>query len=158
MQDDHVKLNPRLPRQKHLDFRLSPRNKYWFSVLGFCTVRRMFADDVSGAAVGPIFNGHRLDHWRWYPQRLPKRRRQTYPTHRAKTQNRESGRTLRQLYGHKFKGKTSKILHLEHSFSLRWKLDTSESRSEIPGKFWNVVLEKNSIRSIWPIFWELIKY
>jgi hypothetical protein len=84
----------------------------------------MFADDVSGAAVGPIFNGHRLNlrqspaahrrlrphplhphirghsnppfiyastyyHWRWDPQRLPKRRRQTSYTV-PKPQNRES--------------------------------------------------------------------
>ena len=35
------------------------------------------------------------------------------------------------------------MLHLEHSFVWCWKLDGSESGSEIPGKFWNVVLEKN---------------
>jgi hypothetical protein len=32
---------------------------------------------------------------------------------------------------------------LEHSFVWYWNVDISESRSEIPGKFWNVVLEKN---------------
>jgi hypothetical protein len=45
--------------------------------------------------------------------------------------------------GLKFKEETSKVLHLEHSFVWCWNLDTSESRSEIPGKFLNVVLEKN---------------
>jgi hypothetical protein len=35
------------------------------------------------------------------------------------------------------------LLHLEHSFLWCWKVDTSESRSEGSGKFWNVVLEKD---------------
>ena len=38
---------------------------------------------------------------------------------------------------------TSTVLHLEHSFVWWWKLDTSESRSEIIWKFRNVVLEKD---------------
>ena len=38
-----------------------------------------------------------------------------------------------------FKEKTSKQLHLEHN----WKLDSWESRSEMLGKFCNVVLEKD---------------
>ena len=38
---------------------------------------------------------------------------------------------------------TAKMLHLEHSFVWRWKLDASRSRWETPGKFWNVVLEKD---------------
>ena len=33
--------------------------------------------------------------------------------------------------------------HLEHGFVWCWNLDASGSRSEIPGKFWNVVLEKD---------------
>ena len=28
-----------------------------------------------------------------------------------------------------------------------WNLDTSESGSEIPGKFWNVVLDKDDVRN-----------
>jgi hypothetical protein len=36
------------------------------------------------------------------------------------------------------------MLHLERSYVWCWKLDASESRSEIPGKFWNVVLDKDS--------------
>jgi len=36
-----------------------------------------------------------------------------------------------------------KVLHLEFSVLWCWNLGTSESRSEIPGKFWNVVLEKD---------------
>jgi len=31
---------------------------------------------------------------------------------------------------------------MEYSFLWFWNLDTFESRSEVPGKFWNVVLEK----------------
>ena len=43
----------------------------------------------------------------------------------------------------KFKDETCEVLHLEHNFVWCWNLDTSKSRSEIPGKFWNVVLEKD---------------
>jgi len=32
------------------------------------------------------------------------------------------------------------VLHLEHTLVWCWNLGTSESRSEIPGKFWNVAL------------------
>ena len=37
----------------------------------------------------------------------------------------------------------AKVLHLEQSFLWCWNMGTSESRLEIPGKFWNVVLEKD---------------
>ena len=43
----------------------------------------------------------------------------------------------------KFEEETNKMLHLEHSFVWCWNLDASGSRLEIPGKFWNVVLEKD---------------
>jgi len=33
------------------------------------------------------------------------------------------------------------MLHLEHSLIWCWHLDDLGSRSETPGKFWNVVLE-----------------
>jgi len=36
----------------------------------------------------------------------------------------------------------SNSLRVEHSFVCGWEFDTSKSRSEIPGKFWNV-LEKD---------------
>jgi hypothetical protein len=39
----------------------------------------------------------------------------------------------------KFKEETSEVLHLEHSFVWCWKL----SRSEVTGKFRNLVLEKD---------------
>ena len=42
-----------------------------------------------------------------------------------------------------FQKDASKLLHLEHSFLLCWKSDKSVSRSEIPGKFSNVVPEKS---------------
>jgi hypothetical protein len=35
------------------------------------------------------------------------------------------------------------VLHLEHSFVSCWNWDTLDSRSEIPGTFQNVVLEKD---------------
>jgi hypothetical protein len=51
--------------------------------------------------------------------------------------------SFHQQTGLKFKEETSKVLHLEHSFVWCWNLYTSETGSEIPGKFSNVVLEKN---------------
>jgi hypothetical protein len=35
------------------------------------------------------------------------------------------------------------MLHVERSFLCCWNLDISESRSDVPEKFWNVVKEKN---------------
>jgi len=37
----------------------------------------------------------------------------------------------------------TKILHVEHTSVWSWKLDTSESRSEMLEKFWIVVLDRN---------------
>jgi len=37
----------------------------------------------------------------------------------------------------------SEVLHSEHSFIWCWNLDASGSRSETPGKFWNVVMEED---------------
>jgi len=48
-----------------------------------------------------------------------------------------------QQIGLKFEEETNKMLHLEHGFVWCWNLDASGSRSEIPGKFWNVVLQKD---------------
>jgi len=42
-----------------------------------------------------------------------------------------------------FKEVTIKVLHLVYSFLWCWSTDTSGNRSEVPGKFWNVVLEKD---------------
>jgi len=39
------------------------------------------------------------------------------------------------------KEKTSKLLHFGHRFAWCWNLDTSESISEIPWKFWSFILE-----------------
>ena len=39
-------------------------------------------------------------------------------------------------------GGAIKLLHWEHSFTWCWKLDASESRSDIPGNSGNVVVEK----------------
>jgi hypothetical protein len=52
-------------------------------------------------------------------------------------------RNFHQQIGLKFKKESSEMLHLECRCVRCWDLDTSESRSEIPGKFWNVVLEKD---------------
>jgi len=43
----------------------------------------------------------------------------------------------------KFKEENSKVPQLEHSVVRCWNLAPSESRSEVPGKFRNVVLEKD---------------
>jgi len=43
----------------------------------------------------------------------------------------------------KFIEETGEVLHLEHSFVWCWNLDTSESRSGVYWKFWNVVLERD---------------
>ena len=45
--------------------------------------------------------------------------------------------------GLKFEEETGKMLHLKHGFVWCWNLDASVSRSETPGKFWNVVLKKD---------------
>jgi hypothetical protein len=71
----------------YLEFKLLSWNKYWF-FLGFMHgMRGEFSDDVSGAAVGPIFTGHesQRDQWRWDSERLPKHRRNIYFAQRAKT-------------------------------------------------------------------------
>jgi len=47
-----------------------------------------------------------------------------------------------QQFGLKFREESSKVLHLEQILVWYWNLDSSEGRSEIPGKFLNVVLEK----------------
>ena len=56
-------------------------------------------------------------------------------------QRSKSRRLLSPESGLRFKEENSKVLQLEQSFMLLWKLDTSESRSEISGKLWNVLLE-----------------
>jgi hypothetical protein len=47
------------------------------------------------------------------------------------------------LYIFGIEEEASEMLSLEHSFIWCWNLDASGSRSETPGKFWNVVLEKD---------------
>jgi len=47
------------------------------------------------------------------------------------------------------------MLHVELTGLWCWKFDTSESRSEIHGKFWNVVLEKGRKKSVGRIVWEM---
>jgi hypothetical protein len=51
--------------------------------------------------------------------------------------------------------KLLKVLNLKHSFVWCWKLDTWESRSRMPGKFWNVVLEKDGEDKWAQIVWEM---
>jgi len=53
-------------------------------------------------------------------------------------------RLFYQQIGLQFEEETNKMLHLGHGFVWRWNLDTLGSRSEIPGKYWNVVMEKIS--------------
>ena len=61
----------------------------------------------------------------------------------SKGRIRQKEDSFHQQTGLKFKEEASKLLHLERSFVWCWNLDTSESRSEVSGKFWNVVLEKD---------------
>jgi hypothetical protein len=46
------------------------------------------------------------------------------------------------------KEETKEMFNLEHSFVRCWNLDTSESRTEIPGKLWSVVPEKDGEDSL----------
>ena len=48
-----------------------------------------------------------------------------------------------QQIGLKFEEETSEVLCLEHGSVWCWNLDAPGNRSETPGKFWNVVLEKD---------------
>jgi hypothetical protein len=77
-----------------LDFHRGMNTDYWLGILH--GVKGKFLDDVSGAAMGPIFNGHRLErkwaakwdtalYWWWNPQLLPNRRQEIYLTRRAKS-------------------------------------------------------------------------
>ena len=50
---------------------------------------------------------------------------------------------FQQRTGLKFKAGTDEVLHFEHRFMCCWMSDTSEIRSELSLKFWNVVLEKD---------------
>jgi hypothetical protein len=47
-------------------------------------------------------------------------------------------------FGLKFKDETSEMLHLDYSFVWCWYCVTAENRTEIPWKFWNVVLKKDA--------------
>ena len=48
-----------------------------------------------------------------------------------------------QQIGLKFEEEASEMLRLEHGSVWCWNLDAPSNRSETPGKFWNVVLEKD---------------
>jgi hypothetical protein len=48
------------------------------------------------------------------------------------------------------------MLHLEHSFVWCWNLDTSESWSEIPGKFWKCGIAEGWRRSFGPKIKEIL--
>jgi len=52
----------------------------------------------------------------------------------------EKVESLHQQRGLKFKEETRGMLHLQHSFVRCWHVDTSESRLEISGEFWKMVL------------------
>jgi hypothetical protein len=52
-------------------------------------------------------------------------------------------KTLHQQIRLRAKEETSEVLHLEHSFVWCGNLDSSETRSEVPRNFLNVVLEKD---------------
>jgi len=60
-------------------------------------------------------------------------------------QNQRSTRrgSLHQPIELKFKEETGKVLHFGHCCVWRCNLDTSESRSDLRGRFWNVVLDSD---------------
>ena len=55
----------------------------------------------------------------------------------------QGGGSFHQQIGRKFKEETSTVLHLYRSLIWCLNLDTAESSSETPGKFRNVVLERD---------------
>jgi hypothetical protein len=65
------------------------------------------------------------------------------PDYHGKSSFQQEEDSFHPQIGLKFKEEASKVLHLEHSFVWCWNVDTSENRSEVSGKFWNVMLEKD---------------
>jgi len=61
---------------------------------------------------------------------------------------REASQHVIQQEGLKLKEETSKVQHIELGFVWCWNLEISESRSEIGGKFWNAMLEKNGTNQL----------
>ena len=57
----------------------------------------------------------------------------------------------------KFKEENSKVVQMENGFVWCWNLDNLESRSEISGMFWNVVLEKGGYQldKLWESCWSI---
>jgi len=45
---------------------------------------------------------------------------------------------IQDCHGNKCKMETSAVLHLEYNFIWCWNLETSESRSDVSGKVWNL--------------------
>ena len=60
--------------------------------------------------------------------------------------------SFHQQIGLKIKKETSKVLQLEHGCVWCWKPNTSKNTSEIPRKFWNVVLEKDGRYHLEPTY------
>jgi len=65
-----------------------------------------------------------------------------YDGHGKSSIQQEEG-SVHQQTGLKFQEESSKMLHLEYNFAWCCKLDSTENRSEILGKFENLVLEKD---------------
>jgi hypothetical protein len=66
-----------------------------------------------------------------------------FPARITWLRNTHSVDSLRQKIRLRATEETSEELHLEHSFVWCGNLDSSETISEVPGKFWNEVLEKD---------------
>jgi len=60
----------------------------------------------------------------------------------TKTAFKKEEDSFRQEIRLKRKEKTSKMLHSEHRIVQCWNLDTSDYRTEVSWKYWNVGLEK----------------
>jgi hypothetical protein len=61
----------------------------------------------------------------------------------SKSSIQQEADSLHQQIRHKVKEEISEVLRSEHSFVFYGNLDSSETRSEVPGNFWNAVLEKD---------------
>ena len=95
---------------------------------------------------GMIWQGMAWHGMVWQMQHLKRRRKEEEEKRRRNKEDEEEEEReelFRQQILLKCKEEISEMLCWKHSFLWCWSLATSESRSEIPWKFWNVVLEKD---------------
>jgi hypothetical protein len=97
----------------HLDFRLSPWDKYWY--FGFGVLQGKLVDDVLETAVGPIFNGLKSEHKK---KTIEDGTHSNFPIHSVKPQTKISRSTLIS-FSHLHLGLISTVFHqVPHRISL----------------------------------------